>query len=234
MFWKAVTIALTPAQVLACDLALVLAVDVSGSINPNEYRSQMDGLAAALRDPVISESLVQAQAQVAVVQWTGMGRQRVTVDWHEMTDFSQVARFAEEVANDQRVWRNFATAIGETIDFSTNLLLQQAQCRRLIVDVSGDGVSNEGVEPATRLTYAQTHNVTINALAIEDVVPDLSGYFYENLLTGAGAFVEVAADYQAYPGAIRRKLFREVVRQSAHAEFHGDQTFPTEKLGITQ
>ena len=85
-----------PAQ--ACDLALVLAVDVSGSVDAEEYRIQMDGLAEALRDPIVSEALVRAEAHLMLVQWTGATRQMVTLPWRAMTNFVAVEEFAADVA----------------------------------------------------------------------------------------------------------------------------------------
>ena len=82
----------------ACDLALVLAVDVSGSVDIDEYRIQMDGLAAALRDGIIAEALVRGGARVAVIQWSGSGRQELSLPWVAISDFSVVDRLSNEIA----------------------------------------------------------------------------------------------------------------------------------------
>ena len=97
------TLLLWPAPALPCDLALVLAVDVSGSVDPQEYRAQMDGMATALKDPLVSEALVRAQARGALVQWTGARRQRVTEDWTSVADFDAVDRLATTIAEEKRV-----------------------------------------------------------------------------------------------------------------------------------
>ena len=99
----------------ACDLALALAVDVSGSVDASEYATQMQGLALALRDGVIAETLVRAQARVALVQWTGSSRQDTTLPWVAITSHADVEDFAARVAAAPRVWRNFSTAIGEAL-----------------------------------------------------------------------------------------------------------------------
>ena len=93
----------------ACDLALVLAVDVSGSVDPQEYRLQMDGLASALRDGIVAEALLSHQAMVTLIQWTGSSRQRQTLPWTAMTTFDAIERFADAVEGDARIWRNFST-----------------------------------------------------------------------------------------------------------------------------
>ena len=81
--------------VQACDLALVLAVDVSGSVDAREYRVQMDGLAEALRDGIVVDALVDQQAMVSLIQWTGTSRQKRTVDWRQMVRASDVLALAD-------------------------------------------------------------------------------------------------------------------------------------------
>ena len=202
-----------PAQ--ACDLALVLAVDVSGSVDTEEYRIQMDGLAEALRDPIVSEALVRAEAQLMLVQWTGATRQTVTLPWRAMTNFVAVEDFAADVAADTRVWRNYSTAVGEALNFSMQQFDQVAGCRRHLIDLSGDGRSNEGVSPQGQHMALRAAGVTVNAIAIEESEPDLTAYFFENVIVGEGAFVETAADFDDYPEKIRRKLLREITKQTA-------------------
>ncbi|NRB33460.1 MAG: DUF1194 domain-containing protein [Rhodobacteraceae bacterium] len=206
---------LLPLRALSCDLALVLAVDVSGSVDSREYRVQMDGLAEALRDPLVSEALVRSQARLALLQWTGGGRQRVTEDWTAMVDFEAVDRFASVMAEEKRVWRNFSTAVGEALEESMAMLATQTDCARHVIDLSGDGRNNEGIEPAALRGQLRARNITVNALAIEASVPELTAWFFENVLTGPGAFVETAPTYADYPDAIRRKLLREITRQTA-------------------
>lgn len=199
----------------ACDLALALAVDVSGSVDSSEYRIQMDGLAAGLRDPVVSEALVRGQAQVMLVQWTGASRQRVTIPWTKIDSFIALETFADQVAQDPRVWRNFSTAIGEALEATLLRFDEVAECRRLLIDISGDGVSNEGIEPTQIHGLLKDRGVTVNAIAIEESEPDLTAYFFENVIFGEGAFVVSASGFADYPERIRKKLLREVTQQSA-------------------
>ncbi len=199
----------------ACDLALVLAVDISGSVDREEYRIQMDGLAAALRDGIVAEALVDQQAMVTVLQWTGSSRQRQTIPWTQMTSYPVVGAFAAEVARDPRIWRNYSTAIGEALLVSRDLLAEVPQCTRHVVDVSGDGRSNEGVPPEDLRDEMKAAGITINALAIETDEDDLTAYFFENLIRGERAFVETASGFEDYPAAILRKLQRETTRIAA-------------------
>lgn len=205
----------------ACDLALVLAVDVSGSVDTREYGVQMGGLAQALRDGAVAEALVRAQARVMLVQWTGASRQQVTIPWTALESFEAVEAFADAVARDARVWRNYSTAIGEALAFSLAQFDEAGDCARRLIDVSGDGRSNEGAPPPDIHAALRARGVVVNALAIEESEDDLTAWFFENVITGEGAFVETAADFDDYPRAIRRKLLREVTRQTAGLRLEG-------------
>ncbi|WP_072779654.1 DUF1194 domain-containing protein [Marivita hallyeonensis] len=207
--------ALLPTAGWACDLALVLAVDVSGSVDSWEYRLQRDGMAAALRDPAVSEALVAARAEVMVLQWTGSGRQKVTVPWRTIDSFEGLDAFADEVAADPRIWRNFSTAIGEALEKSIAQFENVPHCKRRVIDVSGDGTSNEGVEPSRLRAALRAESITVNAIVIESAEEDLTGYFWENVIYGDGAFVVTASDFKEYPKRIRQKLRRETTKQTA-------------------
>ena len=200
-----------------CDLALALAVDVSGSVDSDEFRLQMDGLAAALRDPLVSEALVRAQAQIMLVQWTGATRHQVTIPWTPVTDFTGLAALADKVAADQRIWRNYSTAIGEALAHTLDQFAPVAHCQRRLIDLSGDGMSNEGQDPAAIHARIRAAGVVVNAIAIEESEPDLTAYFFENVIVGEGAFVVSASSFEDYPAKIRKKLLREVTQQTAQA-----------------
>lgn len=210
---SALAFALWPVAAPACELALVLAVDVSGSVDAREYRVQMDGLAAALRDGTVVDALIEQRAQVTLIQWSGSSRQRQTLPWQQMTRAADVAEFARAVENDQRVWRNFSTAVGEALRLSLEVLENVPQCRRKVIDVSGDGISNEGEMPAAHRSALIARDVTVNALAIETDQDDLTAWFFEHLIHGEGAFVITANGFEDYPEQIRRKLQRETTRQ---------------------
>ncbi|GAA6159360.1 DUF1194 domain-containing protein [Ruegeria sp. HU-ET01832] len=200
---------------MACDLALALAVDVSGSVDSSEYRIQMDGLASGLRDPIVSEALVRGQARLMLVQWTGASRQKITIPWTNIDSFETLDRFADQVAAGPRVWRNFSTAIGEALEMTLSSFDEVATCKRHLIDISGDGTSNEGVEPSEIHEVLRSQGVTVNAIAIEESEPDLTAYFFENVIVGEGAFVVSAAGFEDYPERIRKKLLREVTQQTA-------------------
>lgn len=197
----------------ACDLALVLAVDISGSVDTQEFNIQMQGLANGLRDGVIAEALVNAKAAIILVQWTGSTRQSVSVPWVQVRSFDDIERLADQIEGTERRWRNYSTAIGEALEFSLELLQGAPVCKRRVIDVSGDGVSNEGIEPVDVAPGLRRANVTVNALVIEGDGDDLSAYFWENVIGGEGAFVVTANGFGEYAEKMRLKLRREITKQ---------------------
>lgn len=199
----------SPAQ--PCELALLLAVDVSGSVDRNEYITQMRGLSDALREEDVATALVRLEAEVALMQWTGSSRQAVTLPWRRMESFAAVHSMADSIENDARIWRNFSTSIGEALSAALVAFNAVPDCTKKVVDVSGDGVSNEGIGPAELKSAFNAAGITVNAVAIETDSTDLTAYFFENVITGAGAFVMTADGFEDYPAAIKRKLRREVV-----------------------
>lgn len=209
----AAILAVWPSFAAACDLALVLAVDVSGSVDNDEYRTQMDGLATALRDGIVTDALIAQATKVTLVQWSGASRQVQTLPWIAIANEADVAALAKDIAHNPRAWRNFSTAVGEAVALSIDLLAQQPDCRRKVIDVSGDGRSNEGIEPAELRARLAAQEITVNALAIETDNDDLTAYFFENLIAGEGAFVITANGFADYPAQIRRKLQRETTEQ---------------------
>jgi Ca-activated chloride channel family protein len=205
-----------PLPATACGLALVLAVDVSGSVDQQEYRIQMDGLAAALRDGIVVDALTDQQAQVSLIQWSGSSRQEQLVPWTKLATDEDVHRLADAIEAAPRRWRNYSTAIGEALALAVKAfetLEKTERCERRVIDVSGDGISNEGPAPQEMRQVLRRAGIKVNALAIEEEGGDLTAYFYEHLIEGEGAFVITAQGFQDYPAQIRRKLQRETTKQ---------------------
>ena len=203
--------------VLACDIALMLAVDVSGSVDALEYETQMTGLALALNDPSVAEAIVKAEAQIGLMQWSGTSRQVVSIPWRAVESYDALTAFALEVESVPRRWRNFSTAIGEAVALAIASFEDPrvASCKRHVIDVSGDGPSNEGTPPELARANAALRDITINAIAIEQSEENLTTYYRTHVITGPGAFAVRAATFADYPDRMRQKLLREVVIQLA-------------------
>ncbi len=207
-----IALGLAPAS-KACELALVLAIDISGSVDQQEYRIQMDGLAAALNDPTVQDALIDSKAQIAVLHWTGASRQVLISNWRQMLDRTDVVEIGEIVSKAPREYRHFSTAIGDALIVSADLLGQIGQaCERKVIDVSGDGPSNEGADVSDVRDSLVRGGVQINGLAIETSDDELSEYYRTKVIGGPGAFVLTAKTFEDYPRAIRRKLLREITK----------------------
>ena len=195
----------------ACETALVLAIDVSGSVDPEEYRLQMDGLAAALRDPTVRDALIAAEARVSVMQWSGSSRQHVVAPWAATLNDDDIEALARTVETAPRAFRHFSTAIGEALRTAAALLGEIAgTCARQVVDVSGDGFSNEGVEAARMRDALIRGGVTVNGLAIGGNDEDVLGYYGREVIRGPGAFVMSARNHADFRRAMEMKLIREI------------------------
>jgi Ca-activated chloride channel family protein len=201
---------------LACQTALMLAVDVSGSIDPDEYLLQTSGLADALLDPEIAQALVAGQVALAVMHWSGVGYQQLSLPWASMHTLSDVTRFARAVRDVHRPLTYSDTSIGGAIRFSLAQFAAVPDCRDRVIDISGDGEENAGLAlPAARAESRAT-GVTINAIAIEvdATATALSAYFNRFVITPDG-FVVTAKGVTDYPRAIRTKLQREVIKPAS-------------------
>lgn len=206
-------LAAAPALAWACALELILAVDVSGSIDDREFALQMEGMASAFEDPALIEAVEVQEGGVlaTLTQWSGASRQRQVTDWHRLDGAASMAAFARAIRESGRDWRNYSTAIGEALHHALRVGGTAPQtCRRRVVDVSGDGVNNEGRAPRAMADALAAMRYTVNGLVIRGDTPDPVKHYEVNVLAGPRAFLEIAASFEDYPEAIRRKLLREV------------------------
>ena len=209
----AIGLLLSPAPAGACALELILAVDVSGSIDSNEFALQTNGLADAFENPSLIAAIAELEGgmMVTMTHWSGSTRNRQMTGWRQLTDAASMARFAAEVRASRRAWRNYSTAIGEALAHAAEVSATVPEtCKRRVIDISGDGVSNEGRAPSMVSDALEAQGYTINGLVIRGADPDPVAHFRSQVIAGPGAFVEIAADYADYPRAILRKLLREI------------------------
>ncbi|MBA3909088.1 MAG: hypothetical protein C0524_04190 [Rhodobacter sp.] len=204
---------LTAWPAVACETALVLAIDVSGSIDGGDYILQTEGLAAALTDPELAEALVRGQVALAVVQWSGAAQQTLVLPWQRMLTDRDVTRFADSAAAMPRAFKGSDTAVGEGLRFALSQFSAVPDCQRLVVDISGDGQENAGYTDARAKSEAIAAGVMVNAIAIEDpgqAFPITS--YYRAWVITPGGFVMSARGLQDYARTLRLKLLRELVK----------------------
>ena len=204
---------LVAAPVPACETALVLSIDVSGSIDRSEYRLQTEGLAAALRDPEVAEALVRGQVALAVVQWSGASQQALVLPWQRMLTPDAVTRYATRAAAVPRAFEGSDTAVGQGMRFALAQFAAVPDCRKQVIDVSGDGQENAGFTDARARSEAVAAGVSINAIAIEEPGPaaPVTSYYRGWVIT-PGGFVVTARGLQDYARTLRLKLLRELVK----------------------
>lgn len=200
---------LTAPAARACDVALLLAIDVSGSIDAGEYRIQMEGTADALSDPAVAEALVQARARIALVQWSAGGMQALSVGWQPVETTDDAHALAVRVRALPRAFVGADTAVGEAIGFAADQFTPVADCRRRVIDISGDGAQNAGAPLAPLRSRALAAGIEINAIAIESIGLSITVY-YRSFVISRGGFVMTARGHTEYPQAIRMKLLREI------------------------
>jgi hypothetical protein len=202
------------------DLALILALDGSASVTFDEFGFMAGGCAAALREDDVAVGLTggpSGASLCAVVLWSGRGQQQVLVDWTRVADAASLGAFADAVENAPRAVPPGQTAIGEALLFCEHLLsLAPAASRRKIIDMAGDGRSNEGEPPGPIRDRLAGYGVTINGLCVLHEEPDLLDSYAREVIGGPGAFALTCADYGGFADALRRKLRQEVAWRSAN------------------
>lgn len=225
------TIALVLAAVLAApagagqpvDLALVLAVDASGSVNRQEYDLQTKGIAAAFRQSDIVEAIRSGRhGRIAVnlITWGDPDYEKFATGWHIVGDTQTAASFADVAAAfEGRI--GGGTGIGIAIGYGITLIETSGlAATRKVVDVSGDGTELGEIRvPRFRVEHAaamrEAHGVIVNGLAIRNDVSDLDAYYRSHVAGGPGSFVIFIDKYEDYAEAIHRKLLREILPPSA-------------------
>lgn len=195
----------------ACDTALILAIDVSNSIDSGEYRIQAEGMAEALLDPLVREALVAGQVALTVIQWSGVGNQVVSLPWRRVATDADVVAIAEEARTMQRAIIMSNTAVGDLVRFARGQFAAVSDCTRKVIDISGDGDDNAGTVPEAERLLAERDGITINALAIESLGLSITNYYRLKVITRNG-FVMTARGHSTYAETLKEKIRREVAK----------------------
>lgn len=195
------------------DLALCLAVDVSASVDFDEFGLMVGGLAAAFRAPDIAEACTagpRGAVAVSLLFWSSA--QEVAVPWARIAGAAEAEALAEAIGNAPRLPGPGATALGPGMAAGLALLTRfEGEAGRLVLDVSGDGAHNQGRPPGPVRDVGVGAGVTINGLAVLNEEPELLAHYEAEVIGGPGAFAMSCADYADFAEAIRRKLRREIL-----------------------
>lgn len=207
------------------DLLLVLAADVSRSVDGAKFKLQREGYAAAISDPRVLETIGSGRTGrigLTYIEWSGLGSQQVVVDWTLVRDEATAKTFGDRLLE---LPRSFAdrTSISAAIDFAMAQFDHAPfESARRTIDVSGDGTNNSVRDVKQARDEALARNVTINGLVILSDTPlpwnpehtnppgGLDGYYRTNVTGGPGAFVTVADNFDSFGQAIVKKMIAEV------------------------
>jgi hypothetical protein len=208
------------------DLLLVLAADVSRSIDEGEFDLQRKGYAAALTDPRVLAAIrggTNGTIAVCFVEWSGAGEQLVVADWALIHDDEDAGAIAAAILAAPRSFMG-RTSISGAIDFAMErFAAANPHSNRRIIDVSGDGTNNSGRPVTEARDQALAEGVTINGLAIINDRPNpgyafhtqppggLPEWYRQNVIGGPGAFLRVVDDFRSFADAMTNKLVSEIV-----------------------
>jgi hypothetical protein len=207
------------------DLLLVLASDVSRSVDNAKFKLQREGYASAIANPQVLEAIssgVHRRIAVCFVEWSGSTSQKVLIEWTLISDSASARQFGDRLLETPRAFAD-RTSISAAIEFSmAQFDRAMFQATRRTIDVSGDGTNNSGRDVGIVRDEAVGNGVTINGLVIlsERAIPwnpehtnppgGLASYYRDHVMGGPGAFVIVAQDFNAFGQAIVKKLIAEI------------------------
>jgi hypothetical protein len=213
------------------DLALALAVDISGSIDPDEARLQRDGYVQAFRDPVIVRAILGGpvgRVAVSYFEWSDSWMQKLLIDWTLLDSEAAIEAFAKRLsAAPVSIARR--TSISGAIRYAIPLFGRSPyEPNRKVLDISGDGSNNDGGLVTDMRHEALKERIVINGLPIMNDRPnpfgfpneeDLDRYYLHCVIGGPRSFVEVAKSFEDFPRAVRKKLLQEIADRGPRPDF---------------
>lgn len=203
------------------DVALVLAVDVSRSIDEDEARLQREGYRSAVTDPVVLEAIrggMVGAIAIAYIEWAGIEYQRTALPWQRIANAQDAQLWSQQLSEAPRVSLSWTSISGGIRHARQELAACPFEATRRVIDVSGDGVNNSGPPAEDERDAAVGEGIIINGLPIVNDRPTfgrrppipLDQYYQESVIGGIGAFMIVAEDFESFGVAVKRKLIREI------------------------
>lgn len=206
----------SPAVATDCRLALVLALDVSSSVDAAEDALQRGGLATALISPQVEAAVFASPLPVAIAvyEWSGRYNQNLIANWRLLRSRRDLLTLAETIAGSTRSDSDFPTAMGYALGYGAGLFASAPDCLFRTLDMAGDGENNEGFPPSAAYREFPFADVVVNGLVVNgadfEAEIALIEYYKTQVLFGPGAFLEVAQGFDDYERAMVRKLVREM------------------------
>jgi len=199
----------------ACRLALVLAMDVSSSVDETEDRLQRNGLAAALLSAPVQDAFFVSSDPVSllVYEWSGRSHQAEVVPWTTIATPSDLERVSAQISSSTRAVRGRQTGLGHALAYGAMRLKDGPTCLFQTIDVSGDGPNNDGFGPRGAYATFPFEGVTVNGLAIQTDETDAASYYAQNVTRGPLSFMEIADGFEDFENTMTRKLVRELSAQ---------------------
>lgn len=204
--------AAAPAQ-QACRLALLLALDVSSSMSQQDYALQQSGLAAALMAPDVQRAILSDQSRpiaLAAYEWSGRSQQKLVLDWKMLRTPEEINQAARQLMQTSRSYTRYPTSMGYSLGYGANLFKLAPPCDRQVIDISGDGINNDGFGPQTAYRHFPFQGVTVNGLVVLGKDPGVQWFYESEVMHGAQAFLEIAANFDDFERAMTAKLHREI------------------------
>ncbi|WP_417623775.1 DUF1194 domain-containing protein [Paremcibacter congregatus] len=197
------------------DLELQLLIDVSGSVDAGEYTLQMNGYRDAFQSAAVQSAVASgALGTIAVqlIQWSGAAQQAISLGWTQLTTAAEMNAFGNAIAGTARAFGG-STAPGSAINFGAPLFANNGfEGTRLVIDVSGDGIQNDGANTSNARDAALASGIdAINGLTIGNVA-GLQAWYQANVVGGTNAFHLHATGFSTFAAAIQNKLEREIRR----------------------
>jgi hypothetical protein len=216
------------------DLLLVLAADVSRSIDDVEFNLQRKGYAAAITDPRVLRAISGGRNHaiaVTFIEWSGAADQNVIVDWTVVRDEEAAGGIAATMIAAPRSFLG-RTSISAAIDYSIERIgMAPAQADKRIIDISGDGTNNSGRPVTEARDQAVAAGITVNGLAIINTQANpgyafhtqppggLPKYYEENVIGGPGAFLLQVENFDTFAESMTRKLVTEIAGGPAASDY---------------